>query len=75
MEEDKKIQKNFSTYNLRIGKNTPYPMFLIKSIISPIEIMTMIRYLMYKKRIKNMEDKRFSKIASNCNQHHHLHLK
>jgi hypothetical protein len=56
------IQKNFITYNLKIKGNTPYPILLIEVIISPIESRAMIRYLMYKNKINNMDETRgFSK--------------
>jgi hypothetical protein len=64
------IQKNFITYNLKIKGNTPYPILLIEASLSPIESMTMTRYLMYKNKINNMEDKRLPKIASNSSQNH-----
>jgi hypothetical protein len=68
------IQKNFITYNLKIKGNTPYPILLIEVSLSPIESMTMTRYLMYKNKLNNMEDKRLPKIASNSSQNH-LRLK
>ena len=49
------IQKKFITYNLKIKGNTPYPILLIGSGLSPIESTTMFRYLMYKKKLENME--------------------
>jgi hypothetical protein len=64
------IQKNFITYNLKIKGNTPYPILLIEAIISPIESTTMIRYLMYKNKINNMDDKRLPIISSNSSQNH-----
>jgi hypothetical protein len=69
-----KIQKCFITYNLKIKGNTPYPILLIEVSLSPIESMAMTRYLMYKNKINNMEDKRLPKIASNSSQNH-LQLK
>jgi hypothetical protein len=68
------IQKNFITYNLKIKGNTPYPILLTEASLSPIESMTMTRYLMYKNKLNNMEDKRLPKIASNSSQNH-LQLK
>jgi hypothetical protein len=68
------IQKNFITYNLKIKGNTPYPILLIEASLSPIESMAMTRYLMYKNKLNNMEDKRLPKIASNSSQNH-LRLK
>ena len=49
------IQKQFITYNLKIKRNTPYPILLIESGLSPIESMAMFRYLMYKKKLDNLE--------------------
>ena len=43
--------------------------------MSPIETTTMFRYLMYKKKLYNMESKRLPKIASNFSQNPHLLLK
>jgi hypothetical protein len=53
---------------------TPYPILLIEASLSPIESMAMTRYLMYKNKLNNMEDKRLPKIASNSSQNH-LRLK
>ena len=64
------IQKNFITYNLKIKGNTPYPILLIEVSLSPIERKTMIRYLMYKNKINNMDDKRLPKISSDSSQNH-----
>jgi hypothetical protein len=65
----KKIQKNFITYNLKIKRNTPYPILLLERSLSLIEIMAMNRYLLYKKKLNNMEDIRLPKIysKSSCN--------
>jgi hypothetical protein len=52
------IQKNFITYNLKIKGNTPYHVLLIEAILSLIESISMIRYLTYKNKINNMDDKR-----------------
>jgi hypothetical protein len=46
----------FITYNLKIKGNTPYPILLIETSLSPIESMAMTRYLMYKNKLNNMED-------------------
>jgi hypothetical protein len=58
------IQKNFITYNLKIKGNTPYHILLIEASLSPIERASMIRYLMYKIKINNMDDTRLLKITS-----------
>jgi hypothetical protein len=68
------IQKNFITYNLKIKGNTPYLILLLEARLSPIESTTMTRYLLYKNKLNNMEDKRLPKIASNSSQNH-LRLK
>jgi hypothetical protein len=65
------IQKNFITYNLKIKGNAPYPILLVETSISPIESMAMTRYLMYKNKLNNMEDKRLPKIASKSSHNHH----
>jgi len=65
------IQKNFITYNLKIKRNTPYPILLVETSLSPIESMAMTRYLMYKNKLNNMEDKRLPKIASKSSHNHH----
>jgi hypothetical protein len=62
MEKDKE--------NLKIKGNKPYPMLLIETRLSPIESMTMTRYIVYKKKINNMENKRLSKIASISSKKH-----
>jgi hypothetical protein len=65
------IQKNFITYNLKIKGNMLYPILLLETSLSPIERTTMTRYLMYKNKLNNMEDKRLPKIASNLSCNHH----
>jgi hypothetical protein len=50
-----KIQKNFITCHLKIKGNTPYHILLIKSMLSLVQSIAMIRYLMYKNKINNME--------------------
>jgi hypothetical protein len=49
-----KIQNNFITYNLKIKGNMPYPILLLETSLSPIEIMAMTRYLMYNNKLSNM---------------------
>jgi hypothetical protein len=65
-----KIQKNFVTYNLKIKGNTPCPILLLEASLTPIESMAMTRYLIYKNKLNNMEDKRLPKIASKSNRIH-----
>jgi hypothetical protein len=65
------IQKNFITYNLKIKGNTPYPILLLETSLSSTESMAMTRYLMYKNKLNNMEDKRLPKIASKLSHNHH----
>ena len=50
---------------------TPYPILLLEVSLSPIESMAMTRYLMYKNKLNNMEDKRLLKIASKSSHNHH----
>jgi hypothetical protein len=50
----------------------PYPILLLETILSPIESMAMTRYLVYKNKLNNMEDKRLPKIASKSSHNHHL---
>jgi hypothetical protein len=64
------IQNNFLTYNLKIKGNTPYLILLIEASIFPIESISIIRYLTYKNKINNMDDKRLPKIASNSSENH-----
>ena len=49
------IQKKFITYNLNIKGNTLDPILLIEAGLSPIESTAMFKYLMYKKKLDNME--------------------
>jgi len=49
------IQNKFITYNLKIKGNNLYCILLIEVGLSPIESMTMFRYVMYKKKHYNME--------------------
>ena len=49
----------------------PYPIFLLEKILSPIESMAMTRYLIYKNKLNNMEDKRLPKISSKLSHNHH----
>jgi hypothetical protein len=65
------IQKNFITYNLKIKGNTLYPILLLETSLSPIESMAMTRYLMYKNKLNNMEDKRLPKLSSKSSHNHH----
>jgi hypothetical protein len=65
------IKNDFITYNLKIKGNTPYPILLLETNLSPTESTTMTRYLMYKNKLNNMEDKRLPKIASKSNHNHH----
>jgi hypothetical protein len=64
------IQNNFITCNPKIKGNTPYPVIFIEPSLHPIESIAMIRYLTYKKKINNMDDKRLPQIASNSSQNH-----
>jgi hypothetical protein len=65
MEKDREIPKVFYNSNLKIKGNTTYTILLIEA---PIENTTMTKYLMYKNKVNNMEDKRLPKIASNSNE-------
>jgi hypothetical protein len=49
------IQNNFITCNLKIKGNTPYPILLIEVSLSPINSISMIRYITYKNKINNMK--------------------
>ena len=49
------IHKKFRTYNFKIKGNTPYHILLIEVGLSPIESTTMFRYMMYNKKLDNME--------------------
>ena len=69
------IQKKFITYNLKMKGNTPYPILLIEVGLSPIESRAMFKYLMYTKKLYNMEAKRLTIISSNPSQNPHLNLK
>ena len=68
------IQNKFITNNLKIKGSIPYPTLLIEASVSPIECTTMFRYMMYKKKLYNMEAKRLPKITSNSSKNH-LRLK
>eukprot|EP00253_Pinus_taeda_P016131 PITA_16131 len=68
------IQKRFITYNLKIKRNTPYPILLIEVGLSPIESLAMARLLLYKHKLNNIGDYRFPKLALNSSQNH-LRLK
>ena len=48
----------------------PYSILFIEAGISAIENMATTRYLMYKNKIFNMEEKRLPTIASNSSQNH-----
>jgi hypothetical protein len=48
-----------------------YPVLLLQTSLSPIEIKLMTRYLMYKNKLNNMEDKRLPKISSKSSRNHH----
>ena len=69
-----KIQKRFMTYDLKIKRNTPYPILLIEVGLYSIESLAMTRLLLYKHKINNMGDHRIPKLALNSMQNH-LRLK
>ena len=48
-----------------------YPTLLLETSLSPIESMDMTRYLMYKNKLNNMEDKRLPKIDSKSSNNYH----
>ena len=60
--------------NLKIKRNTPYPILLIEVGLSPIESLAMARLVLYKHKINNMGDHRLPKLALNSLQNH-LRLK
>ena len=62
------IQKRFITYNLKIKRNTPYPILLIEVGLSPIESLAMTRLLLYKHKINKMGDHRLPKITLNSSK-------
>lgn len=64
------IQKQFISYSLKIKGNTIYPILLIEGSLSCIECMTIFRYLMYKKKLYNMEVRRLQKNSYNSSQNH-----
>jgi hypothetical protein len=66
-----KIEKNYVTYNLKMKGNMPYSILLLVEILSSLESMTLNGYLIYKNKLKNMEDKRLPNIYSKsiCNHH------
>ena len=64
------IQKRFITYNLKIKRNTPYHILLIKVGLSPIESLAMTRILLYKYKINNMGDHTLPKLAFHSSQNH-----
>jgi len=66
------IQKQFITYNLNIKGNNPYHILFIEVGLFPIESVTMFTYLMYKKKLHNMESKRPPKIGSNFSKNPHM---
>lgn len=69
------IKKQFITYNLKIKGHTPCHILLIEVSLFPVANMTMFRYLMYKRKLYNMEAKKFPKIATNSSQNPQLRLK
>ena len=68
------IDGRFIAYNIKIKNNMPYHILLLKSWLSPIESMAIIRYLIYKHKLNKIEDRRVPKIALKSNQNH-LRLK
>ena len=64
-------------YNLQPQDQRKYSLSypLDRSWPAPFESMPMFRYLMYKKKLYNMESKRLPKITSNSSQNSHLCLK
>jgi hypothetical protein len=49
----------------------PYPILLVETRLFPIESMAMTRYLMYKNKLNNIEDKSLPKISSKSSHNHH----
>jgi len=74
MEEGRVDPKIIYYLHLKFKGNTPYPILLVEACLSPIESMTMFRYLMFKNKFYNMEAKRFPKMTSKSNQNSHLRL-
>jgi hypothetical protein len=71
--KERHIQKNFIIYNIKIKGNTLYPiLLLIEASLYHIERKSTIRYLMWKNKINNVDDKGLPKIASNSSQNHQL---
>ena len=66
--------KRFITYNLKIKRNTPYPILLIEVDLSPIESLAMTRLRLYKHKLNSIGDHSLPKIALNSSQNH-LRLK
>jgi len=58
------IQKQFITYNLNSKGNNPYHILFIEVGMSAIGSATKFTYLMYKKKLHNMESRRPPKITS-----------
>ena len=57
------IHKRFITYKLKIKSNTPYHILLVEAGLSPIESLAMLRFLLYKHKISNIDDHRLPKLA------------
>jgi len=55
---------------MKIKSNTPYPILLIEAGLSTIESLAMIRFLLYKHKLNNIDDHRLPKLALNSNQNH-----
>ena len=66
--EREQIYNCLIMYNLKIKRNTPYPILLLEVGLSPIESLAMTMLLLYKHKINNMGDHRLPKIAFNSNQ-------
>ena len=57
-----KIYNRFITYNVKIKRNTPFPILLVEGGLSPIESLDMSMLLLYKYKINNMGDHRLPKL-------------
>ena len=52
----------FLTYNIKIKRNTLYPILILELALWSIESMAMIRYLMYKHKLDNIGTVGFLKL-------------
>ena len=62
-QQNEKIQKRQITNKFKIKSSVPYDIMLSEVGATPVEALAMVRLIRYLKKIKQMEDNRWPKVA------------